>query len=282
MSLRNLPELQAFALSGPMNWQMRNDALNRWDIALAARNAQSDAVIEILDVIGADFWTGGGITSESVRDQLRAIGDGPVTVNINSPGGDFFEGVAIYNLLRSHPGRVTVRVVGVAASAASIIAMAADELLMAKASFLMIHNVWVCACGNQHDLREVSETLAVFDQALAEVYADRSGNDVAEVHDWLKAEKWIAASEAKEMGFADGFIEESELTVQNLSDDKKRARAEISIDSALRAQLPKSTRAERRALLNECKGGKSGAAPETRDDQAFANEVAKLIETLKG
>src|SRR5690606_18124282 len=83
--------------------------------------------ITILDVIGYDWWTGEGVTAKRVSAALRAIGEKPVTVLINSPGGDFFEGVTIYNMLRAHPSKVTVQILGIAASAASVIAMAADE-----------------------------------------------------------------------------------------------------------------------------------------------------------
>ncbi|MBN0106041.1 Clp protease ClpP, partial [Pseudomonas aeruginosa] len=90
--------------------------------------------------IGYDWWTGEGVTAKRIAGALRAIGgDVDVTVNINSPGGDVFEGLAIYNLLREHKGKVTVRVLGLAASAASFIAMAADEVKIARAGFLMIH-----------------------------------------------------------------------------------------------------------------------------------------------
>jgi ATP-dependent Clp protease protease subunit len=78
--------------------------------------------------IGEDFWTGGGITAKKVSPQLRAIGDRPVEVQLNSPGGDMFEGIAIYNVLREHPQDITVKVMGMAASAASLIAMAGDTV----------------------------------------------------------------------------------------------------------------------------------------------------------
>ena len=103
-----------------------------------------------------------------------------MVVNINSPGGDFFEGVAIYNLLREHQGRVTVQVMGLAASAASVIAMAGDQILMGDGSFLMIHNAWAVAIGNRHDMADAAKLLEPFDTAMAKVYAARSGVTEAE------------------------------------------------------------------------------------------------------
>ncbi|HCF5801664.1 TPA: Clp protease ClpP, partial [Pseudomonas aeruginosa] len=101
---------------------------------------------------------------------LRAIGgDVDVTVNINSPGGDVFEGLAIYNLLREHKGKVSVNIIGLAASAASFIAMAGDEIRIGRAAFLMIHNAWLIAMGNRNDLREIADWLEPFDMTLADI-----------------------------------------------------------------------------------------------------------------
>ena len=119
--------------------------LERWaeDGAGIRALERGDNVITMFDIIGEDFWSGGGVTAKGVAAQLRAIGDRPVEVQINSPGGDMFEGIAIYNVLREHPQAITVKVMGMAASAASIIAMAGDTVEIGAASFIMIHNCWV-------------------------------------------------------------------------------------------------------------------------------------------
>jgi ATP-dependent protease ClpP protease subunit len=152
-------------------------AFDRWsDEAAGVRAlALGDNVITMMEIIGEDFWTGGGVTAKKVAAQLRAIGDRPVEVQINSPGGDMFEGIAIYNVLREHPQPITVKVMGMAASAASIIAMAGDSIEIGAASFLMIHNCWVVAVGNRHDMAETAAFLEPFDTAMAGVYAERSG-----------------------------------------------------------------------------------------------------------
>src|SRR6185436_2438068 len=133
-------------------------ALERWAPDLMAAAASEESTISVLDPIGVDPWTGEGVTAKRIAAALRSIGaDKDVVVNINSPGGDLFEGMAIYNLLREHQGKVTVKVLGVAASAASIVAMAGDEIQIARAGFLMIHNTWVIAMGNRNDLREIAD-----------------------------------------------------------------------------------------------------------------------------
>lgn len=123
--------------------------MDRWgEDAAGIRPAaleSGDNVITMFDVIGEDWWTGGGVTAKKVAAQLRAIGDRPVEVQINSGGGDMFEGLAIYNVLREHPQAITIKVMGMAASAASVIAMAGDQVQIGAASFLMIQKQRVAA-----------------------------------------------------------------------------------------------------------------------------------------
>ena len=134
---------------------------------------------------------------------LRSIGKSDVVVTINSPGGDYFEGLAIYNLLREHPAKVTIKIVGIAASAASVIAMAGDDVQIARAGFVMIHNTWVVAMGDRHQLRDVADWLEPFDQMAVDIYAARSGLKAAELGKMLDRETWIGGADAVEKGFAD-------------------------------------------------------------------------------
>ncbi|MEO0793103.1 MAG: head maturation protease, ClpP-related, partial [Pseudomonadota bacterium] len=154
-----------------MRADVSSEAFRRWNPSLQAANADA-ATIPIMQPIGQDMW-GEGVTARRVETALSAIGDRPVNVPINSPGGDVFEGAAIYELLRAHArdkGEVTVQIMGLAASAASIIAMAGDNILIGQSSFLMIHNSWVIAIGDRNALREVSDWLEPFDAAMAGVY----------------------------------------------------------------------------------------------------------------
>ncbi|MBB6262426.1 ATP-dependent protease ClpP protease subunit [Paenochrobactrum gallinarii] len=237
----------------------------------------SDATISILDVIGEDSWSGGGVTSKRIAAALRSIGDDQVQVDINSPGGDFFEGVAIYNLLRAHPNKVTVRILGIAASAASVIAMAGDEIQIGKAGFLMVHNAWVLAVGNRHDLAEAAKTMQPFDDAMATVYADRAGVDKATAIGWMDNETWFSGAQAIETGLADSY-----LSADTVIDDKARADSTRSIHAARRvdALLARTgmTRSERRALLAEVKGGKQDAAVTVMHD---ADDLKAAIEQLR-
>lgn len=139
MSKIKLHRPQAFDRPDHLQWDAPSQALSRWSEMPAAAEADNPNTISIYDVIGED-WSGEGVTARRIAAALRRIGENDVTVNINSPGGDMFEGLAIYNLLAEHPGAVNVRVMGIAASAASIIAMAGDTIEMGLGSFIMIHN----------------------------------------------------------------------------------------------------------------------------------------------
>ena len=181
-------------------------AFDRWKAGVQAADPKGATTITIYDVIGEDFWSGGGVTVNRIDAALRQIGDQPVEVHINSPGGDMFEGIAIYNRLLEHPQPINVKVMGLAASAASVIAMAGDKIEMGPASFLMIHNCWVVAVGDRNDMAETASFLEPFDDAMAGVYAQRSGQDKAAVVKMLDAETWMSGSQALEKGFADALL----------------------------------------------------------------------------
>lgn len=260
MSLRKLPKINAKAVPSGVQWDARSDVLSKWDQSLVLSES-SDSTITMYDVIGEDPWSGGGVTAKRVAAALRSIGERDVTVSINSGGGDFFEGITIYNLLREHPHKVTVKVVGLAASAASIIAMAGDEIQIAKTGFMMVHNAWVFAVGNRHDLREAADVLDEFDGAMVDLYAESTGLDKKEVEGLLDAETWLSGQSAIDKGFATSLLDSDQV-----AEDKTADSASISIrkiDTILAKQG--ISRNERRTLLNQIKGTHDAARPVTHD-----------------
>lgn len=205
MSLRKLPEIGAFRMPEVCAFTPDERAFDDWNPGVQAVQTDENT-ISMLEVIGEDWWSGGGVTSKRVKAALRSIGDQEVFVDLNSPGGDFFEGVAIYNILRAHPKKVTVRILSLAASAASVIAMAGDEIQIGHAGFLMVHNAWVVAVGNRHDLADAARTMEPFDDAMAAVYADRAGVDKAKAAGWMDAETWFNGDQAIAEGLATGLL----------------------------------------------------------------------------
>lgn len=278
MTLRNLPEIQAARLPEAFAFEADSDAIDRWNAGIQAAAAPENT-ITILDVIGEDPWTGGGVTSKRVASALRAIGDRDVFVDINSPGGDFFEGVAIYNMLRAHPAKVTVRILGLAASAASVIAMAGDEIQIGKAGFMMIHNAWVVAVGNRHDLDEASKTLATFDDAMAGLYADRADVDRKATAKWMDDETWFNGEQAVSNGLADDFLASDAVSTAQAS-AKDPVNAIRKVDALMAKQgIPRN---ERRSLIGGIKGGKQDAAPTVTHDAGDWNAAAEqLLQTLR-
>lgn len=172
---------------------------------IAAASAETPAVLSIFDEIG--FW---GVQAKDFRDSLEKVKAKAkeVHVEINSPGGDVFAGVAIYQMLKASGMNVVVKVMGVAASAASLIAMAGDKIVMPKNTFMMIHNPWSFAVGNAEELRETAATLDKIGSSLRATYAARTGLPDKDLDALLAKDTWLTADEAKEKGFADEVIED--------------------------------------------------------------------------
>ncbi|GGX32753.1 ATP-dependent Clp protease proteolytic subunit [Pigmentiphaga litoralis] len=279
MSLLKLPEIRADQRVGAAQFDVRPEALERWEPGVRAA-ADSDASISVYDSIGEN-WDGTGVTAKRIGAALRNIGQRDVTVNINSPGGDFFEGVAIYNLLREHQARVTVRVMGVAASAASIIAMAGDDILMGDGAFLMIHNAWAVAIGNRHDLRESADWLEPFDEAMADVYAARTGLDAKAIAKLMDDESWIGASVAVKDGFATGLIERAAIA-HDSGTQAQGSRKALAMVEASMARAGHS-RSARRDTLKALFSGTPSAADQPAMPSAgdLAASLQSLITSLK-
>lgn len=278
MTIKTLPGVPEGRPCAGIASQILPRAMDRWNPGVqAAADAEQERSISIYDVIGYDYWTGEGVTAKRISAALRNLGAGPVTVNVNSPGGDMFEGLAIYNLLREHKGEVTVKIIGLAASAASVIAMAGDTVQIARAGFLMIHNAWVVAMGNRNDLREYADTLEPFDRAMADVYAARTGADAKAMGKLMDKETWIGGNDAVEEGFADEFLPSDQV-------QKKEAKANASavrrIEAALKSTgMPKS---EAMRLISEIKSSAGDPAgggvgdPTEHGSDAVSTEQAVL------
>ncbi|OZI64611.1 head maturation protease, ClpP-related [Bordetella genomosp. 4] len=284
MSIKNLPVAPAGRPCSAVNSYLSPRALERWDAGVrAATESEEDRSISVYDVIGYDWWTGEGVTAKRIAGALRSLGAGPVTVNVNSPGGDMFEGLAIYNLLREHQGEVTIKVLGLAASAASVIAMAGDKVQIARAGFLMIHNCWVVAQGNRHDLREFANTMEPFDAAMADIYAARTGQEMATVQQQMDGETWIGGSQAIDQGYADELLPSDQV---GKTDSKASASAVRRIEAAIRAAgLPRS---EAQRLIHDFKsslsdsagGGERDATGRDPSDSVALSTTAQLAASL--
>jgi ATP-dependent Clp protease protease subunit len=245
MSIRTLPALAAPDAPDGVRWDLHPQARSKWDAGVEMASSDDVSTITILEPIGVDFF-GNGVTAKRIAAALRAIGNQPVNVMINSPGGDFFEGLAIYNLLREHPKAVTVQVIGIAASAASVIAMSGDTIQIGKAALMFVHNTQWMAAGDRHVMAKAAEEMQVFDDVAAELYADRSGTEDKKVHQWMDAETFFSGEQAIENGLADELLK---------SDARRKPSAAVETPPAYRLEALLEhygvPRAERRKAMRE-------------------------------
>ena len=168
---------------------------------------RSDGVYELLvyEEIGENWWDGSGITAKGFKQELDGGGTyARIALRINSPGGDAFEGVGILNMLRAQGKPIDVYVDGLAASAASIIAMAGDTITMGSGAMMMIHNAWGMTVGNAAEHQKQVNALSAIDLSIAQAYADRTGQKLEDVKAMMDAETWMGAAECIAKGFATG------------------------------------------------------------------------------
>ncbi len=168
------------------------------------------AEIILYGAIG-ESWFGDAISAKQFSDELKALPDtvNEITLRINSPGGDVFDGIAIYNRLKQHKAKVTVYIDGLAASIASIIALAGDEVIIGEGALYMVHLPWTWAAGNRNDLENTINRLLDVEEQLISIYTKKSGMSRSEIKALLEKETWMDADQAIENKFVDKKAEES-------------------------------------------------------------------------
>jgi ATP-dependent protease ClpP protease subunit len=188
MSIRRLPTAKA-----PVGYRVMNRGKDAGEIYLYG-------------AIGASFW-GDGISADQFRNDLKSLGPvKTIDVRINSEGGDVFDGKAMYSLLVEHPANVIAHIDGLAASAASFIAMAANEIEISEGAFVMIHNASGACFGGADDMRRTADLLETVNGTIADVYASRTKQPMADIRTWMDAETWMTGKEAVANGFADKMV----------------------------------------------------------------------------
>jgi len=161
--------------------------------------------------IGKDLWTGEGVSAKEFIDQLNALKGNKINLYINSPGGSVFEGNAIYNALKAHKADVFVKIMGLAASISSVIAMSGDNIEMPKNAMMMIHKCSGLAFGNADDMNKMALALSKMDDGITGTYQDRTNMDRSNIEKMMSDETWMTAGEAVEFGFADAITESVDI-----------------------------------------------------------------------
>jgi ATP-dependent Clp protease protease subunit len=253
--------------------------------------AATSTLIELYDEIG--YW---GVTAKDFRDQLRST-TGDITLRINSPGGDVFDGIAIFNDLVAHKGAVHVEVAGIAASISSIIAMAGTTISIASNAFIMIHNAWTFAYGNRHDLSAAADVLAQIDEAMARTYVGRSKVGIRSVREMMDGETWLGSADAIDKGFADKLlvVEDEEAAVAAAArfdltnvfahvpdalrwsgEEAGEAITARDVEKELMRDAGPRSRSQARALMRACK-----TSPEDATRDAGGEGLTSLLRTLE-
>ena len=170
--------------------------------------ARDGGLAEILIYEDVGEWFG-GITAKSFADELKKLGAvNELYVRLNSSGGNVFDGIAIYNMLRQHDAKITTTIDGIAASIASIIYMAGDKRIASENASLMIHEPWTMAIGTATELRQQADVMEKLSVSLAQTYAKRTGKALVDVARWMEDETWFSAAEMEDAGFAHQVLEE--------------------------------------------------------------------------
>ena len=228
-----------------------------WDWMDASDDTEQRAVLVLSGPIDTgESWYEDGVYPAKFREELAAHAGEAIQVEINSPGGDVFAGFEIYNMLLAHEGSVRVRVVGLCASAASIIAMSADagELIMCETSMMMIHNPWTYAAGNSGELREQADVLDLIRDVMVEAYMHRFGGTQEELVGLLDADTYLTPARAMELGLCDA--------IEGPEDETQDAQAAAAAMLGRYAAMSGETAARLRAALAPGKRARAKLARE--------------------
>jgi ATP-dependent Clp protease protease subunit len=203
----------------------------------------TEADIIIYAGIGEDFWGDGSmISARAFSEELKKIPDTVNTLNvrINSPGGSCFDGIAIYNRLKQHKAKKKkVYIDGLAASIASIIALAGDEIIIGEGALYMIHLPWTISMGNRMELDNTVARLMDVEEQMIGIYAKKTKLERSEIRSLLEAETWMSAEEAIEKGFVDMKVEETMPIAASAIKSKwinKRPEKYLSVEEAVKIQ----------------------------------------------
>lgn len=245
--------------------------------------AEASNELYIDGVIASESWYDDEVSPKLFRDEL-AKHKGAVTVRINSPGGDVFAGLAIYNALNEHEGEVTVKVDGLAASAASFIAMAGDKIIMLPGSLMMVHNSSTISFGNAEDMQQTIEQLKAADESMVSIYAARTGQTEERIRELLAAETWMNADEAVELGFATEAVPAKTSLADAMAKIAENTQAVTGAATkpamAIQAKLEAPTTPRAEEVKDEtAEEGEEADATETTTPAAESNEEAAAPES---
>ena len=192
------------------------------------RNEGEGRTLLLDGVISDETWWGDEVTPQMFRSELNAA-DGDITLWINSPGGDCYAAAQIYNMLKEYPGKVAVKIDGIAASAASVVAMAGSTVEISPVGMLMIHNPATISIGDTHEMERTITFLSEIKESIVNAYEIKTGLSRAKISQLMDAETWMNAKKAVELGFADSVLyEHREYSADDTADGLIFSRAAVT------------------------------------------------------
>ena len=232
----------------------------------------TERILELNGTIAEESWFDDDVTPQLFKDELNA-GTGDITVWINSPGGDCVAAAQIYNMLSNYKGKVTVKIDGIAASAASVIAMAGDTVLVSPVSMLMIHNPATIAWGDHAEMQKAIDMLAEVKESIINAYVLKTGLSRPKLSHLMDAETWMDANKAVELGFADEIMTRAKAEPEEDADGEEEEKKPPAHNSMLF-----SRRAVNNTLFNKM-AAKYGEEKQKPDIQTQAEIPAADTET---
>ena len=250
-------------------WKWRNQA--------EAGTALEERTLFLNGTIAEESWFDDDVTPQLFKDELNS-GTGDITVWINSPGGDCVAAAQIYNMLTNYKGKVTVKIDGIAASAASVIAMAGDTVLVSPVSMLMIHNPATIAWGDHAQMQKAIDMLSEVKESIINAYVLKTGLSRPKLSHLMDAETWMDANKAVELGFADEIMTRAKTEPEKDEGDSPEEDEEEKKFPPAPSSMLFSRRAANNALLNKLAAKYGGEKPKA-DIQAQAKIPAADTET---
>ena len=224
-----------------------------WNWIRNEDNGQRSLYLE--GVIAQESWFGDEITPAAFKSELNA-GNQPITVHINSVGGDCVAASQIYTMLMDYPADVTVQIDGLAASAASVVAMAGTKVCMSPTALMMVHNPWTNASGDAKDMQKAIALLDEVKESIINAYEIKTGMDRQSLSNLMDTETWMNAYRAKELGFCDEVLFDGEEPSEKVAFSFSSRVAEVQLMNRVKASLP-----EEQPVSTEVPAAESSAAP---------------------
>lgn len=251
-----------------------------WNWKNQTENNPTERTLFLNGTIAEESWFDDDVTPQLFKDELNA-GEGDIVVWINSPGGDCVAAAQIYNMLSNYKGKVTVKIDGIAASAASVIAMAGTEVLMSPVSMLMIHNPMTIAMGDHAEMQKAIDMLAEVKESIINAYSFKTGLSRAKLSHLMDAETWMDANKAVELGFADDILNRPKSKAVSEEEEDEHDEKEDEADK-VKASMLFSRKAVTNSLMNKITAKVTVVTPVQKEEPVSTERnVDALLERLE-